>query len=86
MVDYSKSIVSLVDFKVSKKPVSAPNTSTKCFSPYIVVYLVKVFAITTAFQDLAFIMKYCPFVSPFGPRILSSIIYKLKKIPRIFQT
>ena len=42
------------------------NTLTKYVPPYIVVYLVKVFVIATAFQEFTFIVNYCPFTSAFG--------------------
>ena len=47
----------------------------------LVVYLVKVFAIATAFLELTF----CPFTSTFGACRLSLIIFKHKKIPLVFQ-
>ena len=43
-------------------------------------YLVKVFAISTAFQEFAFIAKCCPFTSTMGARTFSSITYKQNKI------
>ena len=39
------------------------------------VYLVKEFAITITFQELTFIVNFCPFASTFGERSLSSISY-----------
>ena len=42
------------------------NTLIKHFSSCIVVYLVKVFMIATAFQEFTFIVKYCCFTSTFG--------------------
>ena len=60
--------------------------SMKHISPYIVVYLVKVSAIDTAFQEFIFIMKYCPFMSTFCAHSLSSISFKNKKILLGFQT
>ena len=58
----------------------------KHFRVYIVVYLVKMFAIAAAFQEFAFIIKWCPFVSTFGARILTSRSYTQKKIPLVFRT
>ena len=41
------------------------------------------FAIATAFQEFAFIVKCCPFTSTFVARSLPSISYKQKKIAGI---
>ena len=55
--------------------------------PIGVYYLVKVFAIATAFKDdFTFIVKYCPFTSTFGACSLSPISSKQKMIPLEFQT
>ena len=62
------------------------GTSTKHVSPYIVVYLDKVFATATAFQKFIFIVKYCPFTSTFAARSFSSISDKQKKILLVFLT
>ena len=36
----------------------------------------------TAFQEFSFILKYCPLISAFDARSLSSISYERKKIPQ----
>ena len=38
------------------------------------------------FQEFAYIVKYCPFLSPFGTISRSSISYKQKKIALVFRT
>ena len=41
--------------------------------------MIKVLAIATAFQELTFIVKDCPFTSTFGVRSLSSINSEAEK-------
>ena len=48
------------------------KTSSKHVSSNIVVNLVKVLAISTEFQEFAFIVKYCPSMSTFGACIFAS--------------
>ena len=58
---------------------------TKYVPAYIVVYLVKVFAIAVAFQKFLFIVKCCSVTSVFGAHSLSSISYRQKNIPLVFR-
>ena len=51
-------------------------TSTNQVSPYIVVYLVEVFAIAKVFQEFALFVKFCPSRSTFGAHSLFLISYK----------
>ena len=62
---------SLLSLKFSKEVKSKLLFDFKPNKFHLTVYLVKVFALATAFQEFTFIVKYCPLTSAFGECSLS---------------